>query len=173
MTLTGSPVGNGVNVAGRSVSAALVVAVMVLGGVACSSDDAATGTEEAAIDVLLSEWVLEPDPTLTDGGEVTFTGDNQGGVVHELVVVRAESASDLPTEGEGPGNAVNESELPAGAVLGEIEDIAPGSSKDLTLDLDAGSYVLLCNLVGSESDGPAMEGRSHFAEGMYAEFTVN
>jgi uncharacterized cupredoxin-like copper-binding protein len=174
MTLTGSPVGNGVNVAGRSVSAALVVAVMVLGGVACSSDDAATGSDDAAIDVLLSEWVLEPDPTLTDGGEVTFTGDNQGGVVHELVVVRGESASDLPAEGEGPGNyAVIESELPAGAVVGEIEDIAPGSSKDLTLDLDAGSYVLFCNLVGSASEGPEMEGRSHFAEGMYAEFTVN
>jgi uncharacterized cupredoxin-like copper-binding protein len=142
--------------------------MMVLGGVACSSDDAAT-------DVLLSEWVLEPDPTSTDGGEVTFTGDNQGGVVHELVVVRAESASDLPAEGElGTGNyVVIESELPAGAVVGEIEDIAPGSSKDLTLDLDAGSYVLFCNLVGSESEGPGMEGRSHFAEGMYAEFTVN
>lgn len=135
-----------------------------------AADDAA---DDAATDVLLSEWVLEPDPTSTDGGEVTFTGDNQGGVVHELVVVRAESASDLPTEGEGPGNAIAESELPAGAVVGEIEDIAPGSSKDLTLDLDAGSYVLFCNLVGSESDGPAMEGRSHFAEGMYAEFTVN
>jgi uncharacterized cupredoxin-like copper-binding protein len=165
---------NGSDIAVRSVSAALVVAVMVLGGVACSSDDAATdSSDDAATDVLLSEWVLEPDPTSTDGGEVTFTGDNQGGVVHELVVVRAESASDLPTEGEGPGNAVNESELPAGAVVGEVEDIAPGSSKDLTLDLDAGSYVLFCNLVGSESDGPAMEGRSHFAEGMYAEFTVN
>ena len=158
----------GSDIAVRSVSAALVVAVMVFGGVACSSDDAAT-------DVLLSEWVLEPDPTSTDGGEVTFTGDNQGGVVHELVVVRAESASDLPAEGElGLGNyAVIESDLPAGAVVGEIEDIAPGSSKDLTLDLDAGSYVLICNLIGTESDGPAMEGRSHFAEGMYAEFTVN
>jgi uncharacterized cupredoxin-like copper-binding protein len=158
----------GSDIAVRSVSAALVVAMMVLGGVACSSDDAAT-------DVLLSEWVLEPDPTSTDGGEVTFTGDNQGGVVHELVVVRAESASDLPAEGElGLGNyAVIESDLPPGAVVGEIEDIAPGSSKDLTLDLDAGSYVLICNLVGSESDGPGFEGRSHFAEGMYAEFTVN
>ena len=87
-------------------------------------------------------------------------------------MVRAESASDLPREG-GPGSAIAEGELPAGEVVGEIEDIAPGSSKDLTLDLDAGSYVLFCNLVGSESEGPAMEGRSHFAEGMYAEFTVN
>ena len=182
MTLTGSPVGNGANhkdlrIAGRSVSAALVVAVMVLGGVACGSDDddAATGSDGAAIDVLLSEWVLEPDPILTDGGEVTFIGDNQGGVVHELVVVRGESASDLPAEGEmGLGNfAVVESELAADAVVGEIEDIAPGSSKDLTVDLDAGSYVLFCNLVGSASDGPEMQGRSHFAEGMYAEFTVD
>ena len=141
------------------------MAVMALGGVACSGGDAAT-------EVLLSEWVLESDTTSTDAGEVTFTGDDQGGVVHELVVVRADNDSDLLTE--VPGNyAVIESELPAGAVIGEIEDIEPGSSEDLTLDLEAGSYVLFCNLVGSESEGPDMEGRSHFAEGMYAEFTVN
>lgn len=203
MTLTGSPAVNGVDhkdfgIAGRSVSAALVVALMVFGGVACGSDgaasgsdgaasggnDAASGSGGAAIDVLLSEWVLEPDPILTDGGEVTFTGDNQGRVVHELVVVRGESASDLFAEDETgltPRDvaarmeailAVVESELAAGAVVGEVEDIAPGSSKDLTVDLDAGSYVLFCNLVSSASEGPEMEGRGHFQEGMYAEFTV-
>jgi uncharacterized cupredoxin-like copper-binding protein len=68
---------------------------------------------------------------------------------------------------------VVESELPEDAVVGEVEDIEPGSSKDLTVTLEAGRYVLFCNLIASESDGPTMDGRSHFAEGMYAEFTVS
>jgi hypothetical protein len=39
----------------------------------------------------------------------------------------------------------------------------------LTLDLEAGTYVLLCNLVEEEDTG---EVESHFAEGMHAMFTV-
>lgn len=144
----------------RAVPAALILTVMVFGTVGCSSDDAAS-------DVVLSEWLVEPDPTSTDAGEVKFTGDNQGGEVHELVVVRADSAADLPTDEDG---VVVEDELPEGALIGEIEDIAPDSSDDVTLDLDAGSYVLFCNISEVEPDG---EVESHFAEGMHSEFTVN
>ena len=38
-----------------------------------------------------------------------------------------------------------------------------------TLDLEAGDYVLLCNIVEEEEDG---EVESHFAEGMHTTFTV-
>ena len=45
-------------------------------------------------------------------------------------------------------------------LVDEIEDIEGGSSQSLTVNLDAGSYVLICNLPG------------HYAQGMHAGFTV-
>jgi uncharacterized cupredoxin-like copper-binding protein len=42
----------------------------------------------------------------------------------------------------------------------EIEDITPGSTANLTVDLDAGTYVVMCNLPG------------HFERGMHAVFEV-
>jgi hypothetical protein len=53
-------------------------------------------------------------------------------------------------------------------VVDEVEDIASGSTADLRVDMEAGAYVLLCNLV-EEEDG---ETESHFEEGMHTGFTV-
>jgi uncharacterized cupredoxin-like copper-binding protein len=51
----------------------------------------------------------------------------------------------------------------AGRVLGEIEpeDLPPGKSAEMTLDLTAGHYVLLCNIKG------------HYRLGMHTDFTVS
>ncbi|HEX6656789.1 MAG TPA: hypothetical protein VF065_01830 [Ilumatobacter sp.] len=130
---------------------------------ACGDDD----DEQGGVDVVLSEWVVQPNPVTGRAGEITFTGDNQGGETHELVVVRAESAEGLPIDADG---AVVEDELPAGALIGEIEDIESGASKDVTLDLAAGTYVLFCNVTEEEESG---EIESHFAEGMHATFSVD
>jgi hypothetical protein len=138
----------------------LVLGLPVLALAGCSSD-------EFSSDVLLSEWVVEPDPGSVDAGEVELTGDNQGGELHELVVVRADSAADLPTDADG---AVVEDELPEGSLIGEIEDIESGDQVSATFDLEAGSYVFFCNITEVEDDG---EVESHFAEGMHSEFTVN
>jgi uncharacterized cupredoxin-like copper-binding protein len=43
----------------------------------------------------------------------------------------------------------------------EVDDIEGGSTQSLTVNLDAGSYVLICNLPG------------HYGQGMLAGFTVN
>jgi hypothetical protein len=137
---------------------ALVVACVALVG--CGDDDG------ASVDVTLSEFIVEPDPTTEDAGEIEFVGDNQGGEIHELVVVRADGADALPTDDDG---AVDEAQLEEGALIGEIEDIEAGSSKSVSLDLEAGSYVLFCNIT-EEEDG---EVESHFAEGMHADFQVD
>jgi hypothetical protein len=55
-------------------------------------------------------------------------------------------------------------------VLDEVEDIESGDAAELTLDLEAGTYVLLCNLVEAEEDTGEVE--SPFTEGMHAMFTV-
>ena len=37
--------------------------------------------------------------------------------------------------------------------IAEVEDIAPGTAKPLTVDLTAGTYVVLCNIPGHYADG--------------------
>jgi uncharacterized cupredoxin-like copper-binding protein len=136
------------------------LAALAVGAAGCGDDD---GGEE--VNVVLSEFIVEPDDETVDAGEVTFVADNQGGDTHELLVVRAASADELPVDADG---AFDEAAFGEENVLGEVEDVAPGDEKELTLDLDAGTYVLLCNVVEEE----AGEVVSHFAEGMYATFTV-
>lgn len=140
---------------------AAVALTVITGFAACSGDG------EASSDVTLSEWIVEPDPASGDAGEIEFVGDNKGGETHELVVVRAANADALPTDADG---AVVEDELPDGALIGEIEDIESKSSKSVSVDLEAGSYVLFCNITEELDDGSI---ESHFAEGMHANFEVN
>lgn len=136
-----------------------VVALAALGAAGCSG----SGRQ---VEVTLGEFSAVPDPTAVDEGEVELTADNRGALVHELVVVRAASADELPTDDDG---AVVEDELPEGALIGEIEDIGSQSSESMTLDLDEGSYVLFCNINEESSDGTTL---NHFAEGMHAELEV-
>jgi len=56
-------------------------------------------------------------------------------------------------------------------VAGEVEDVASGASESLTLDLDAGQYVLICNIFEEEMM-MEMPDPSHFQSGMRTEFTV-
>jgi uncharacterized cupredoxin-like copper-binding protein len=146
----------------RRGTVSVAVAVAVLWGLVagCGDDD---GGEE--VNVVLSEFVVEPEQESADSGEITFAIDNEGGETHEFLVVEADSADDLPVDDDG---AFDEAAFGEDNVLDEVEDIEAGDTAELTLDLDAGTYVLLCNIVEDE-DG---EVESHFAEGMHATFTV-
>ena len=145
---------------GRIAGAATVILLLPVGVVACSDDDT------PSVDVTLGEFVVEPDPTSIDAGEIEVVGDNRGGELHELVLVQAADAEALPVDADG---AVVEDELPEGTFIGEIEDIESGSSKSATFDLEAGDYVLFCNITEEEESG---EVESHFAEGMHATLAV-
>ena len=59
----------------------------------------------------------------------------------------AGALADLPKPSNG---AVDETKLTAGALMGRTEKIAGGGSANVTFDLPAGAYVLLCNI----SNGP-------------------
>jgi hypothetical protein len=120
----------------------------------------------ADVTVVLGEWVVEPTPASGDAGELAITADNQGGEDHELVVVRADDPADLPTDDDG---AVDESQIPEEDFIGEIEELPSGDQRTSTFDMDAGSYVLFCNITEVEDDG---EVESHFANGMATAFTV-
>ncbi len=51
-------------------------------------------------------------------------------------------------------------------VVDEIEDIPVGETESLTVDLNAGNYVLICNIYDEE------EQETHYSEGMRTAFTV-
>jgi uncharacterized cupredoxin-like copper-binding protein len=127
---------------GALLAAALVAALLV--------STAHAGSRSTT--VTLREFKVSPSPKSVSHGKVTFTVSNKGDMEHELVVIKtSKSASKLPVS----GNRASEK----GAV-GEVQDIAGGKSKKLTLNLKAGHYVLICNLTG------------HYKGGMRSDFTV-
>jgi uncharacterized cupredoxin-like copper-binding protein len=152
---------------GGIASVGVAAAVVWSFAAGCGDDDdggeAAGGGE---VNVVVSEFIVEPEQESVDAGEVTFVVDNQGGDIHEFLVVDAASADDLPVDDDG---AFDEAAFGEDKVLDEVEDIESGDTAELTLDLEAGSYVLLCNVVEEEETG---ELESHFAEGMHTTFTV-
>lgn len=151
---------------------------MLVGGllVACGEDeDVAAGHEggAATVQVTLDEWAMAAEPASTPSGEVTFEVSNAGEEVHEFVVIRTDLwLLDLPTADDGSVDEEGAEDL---EVLGEVEDIAAGASETLTLDMVAGKYVLICDIVEEETEMDEMEMEhdpSHFQNGMRTEFTV-
>lgn len=127
----------------------------------CGSDDsassssttpAATGGGSGAISVKLNEWAVEPSADSAKAGTVTFDVANDGKLPHELVVLKTDKSADSLGSG---------AEVPEPGNQGEVEDIEPGASKTLKLDLAAGHYVLICNISG------------HYSSGMRTDFTVS
>lgn len=141
---------------GRSVVLALV-GVLVLGASAC-------GGGGGTVEVTLQEFAVAPSEASVGAGEVTFEAENSGpDDDHELVVIKTDlGITELPTDENG---AVDESG--AGIeVIGEIEEFPPGETESATFDLEAGNYVLICNIWDEE------EQEAHYQEGMRAAFTV-
>lgn len=151
----------------------IAAAVFTAGLIACSEDTttsagtSAPGTSAAAggtVAVTLEEWAVAADPSSVAAGSVTFDVTNEGpDDVHEFVIIQTDlSPTELPTAADG---SVDE----AGGemtVVDEIEDIAVGDTQSLTVDLEAGAYVLLCNIYDDT------EQEAHYQEGMRAPFTV-
>lgn len=137
--------------------AALLVLV-VLAAVGCQT------TEATTIDVTLQEFAVIPAQESAPAGEVTFNVENTGpDDIHEFVVIKTDLAPDaLPTDENG---AVEE-EGEGMEVIGEIEDIPVGDTPTLTVDLEAGNYVLICNIWDQD------EQEAHYSMGMHTAFTV-
>lgn len=116
------------------------------------------------VEVTLQEWAVAANPSTISAGQVTFEATNEGpNDLHELVVIRTDLAPDqLPTNPDGTVNEEGEGI----EVLDEIEEFPVGETRSLTLDLEAGSYVLICNIYDEE------EQEAHYQEGMRTGFTV-
>jgi uncharacterized cupredoxin-like copper-binding protein len=74
---------------------------------------------------------------------------------HDFKVVKTDlDAAKLPTDSAGN---VDRSKI---QVAGGTDILAPSKSADVSIDLQAGHYVVFCSVPG------------HYAQGMYANYTV-
>jgi hypothetical protein len=138
---------------------------------ACGGNDEGGGGAQgggggggSSLDVTEQEFAIAI-PSSADAGEVTFNVSNEGEETHEFVLVKTDLGMlDLPTADDGSVDEEGKGIEP----IDEIEDIQAGTTQKLTADLDAGSYVVFCNIVEKE-DGEVV---SHYQNGMRAELTV-
>jgi hypothetical protein len=106
--------------------------------------------------VELKEFSVTANPTSAPAGEVQFVASNTGAIDHELVIIKTDLAPDaLPVV----DNKANE-DSPGVQVVDEIEEFDPGMQETKSVNLAAGKYVLICNIVG------------HYEAGMRTAFTV-
>lgn len=139
---------------------------MVIGGVVlgaaliagCGGGSAAPaasgGASGATVTATLKDLTLTIDKTTAKAGDVTFKAVNQGALVHELVVIKTDLAPDKLPQKDGKADEN------AGTVVGEIAEFPGGKTETKTFKLEAGKYLLLCNVAG------------HYAAGMTTAFTV-
>jgi uncharacterized cupredoxin-like copper-binding protein len=102
------------------------------------------------VTVDLIEYSVTPDKLSAKSGPVKFTANNTSTTqVHELAVLRVKENGDFEN-------------------TGEVEDIDPGKSGEVVLDLPAGDYVLACLIAPGEAGSTV----DHFQEGMKIDFQV-
>lgn len=116
---------------------------------------ASCGQGSTKVTATMEEWKIQLSQTTVPAGDVTFSVQNKGKEEHELVLLKTDLAPDKltprktdPAKAEEPGS------------IGEIEDIAAGTTKDATFRLTPGNYVLICNYA------------AHYANGMWIALTV-
>jgi uncharacterized cupredoxin-like copper-binding protein len=135
----------------------VVAAVALAGGVACSSSSSSSssGSSAGGVSATEKDFSITLSSSTGTAGPVTFNISNEGPSTHEFVVIKTDDAPDaLPVK----NGTVDEDGL---TIVDENEDIAPGTTAELPVDLEAGSYVIICNVSG------------HYEAGMHAGFTVS
>ncbi|HEX6579718.1 MAG TPA: plastocyanin/azurin family copper-binding protein [Actinomycetota bacterium] len=110
------------------------------------------------IGATLADFTITLDESSAAAGELTFDVSNDAEQIHEFVIFKTDLAEDqLPTDEDG-----NVDEAGEGVeLIDEIEDIEAGANESLTVTLDAGSYVFLCNIPG------------HYGQGMHTSLTAS
>jgi uncharacterized cupredoxin-like copper-binding protein len=139
------------------------------GSGSASGSASGSGTEEAeceevgdpdaadvTIEVTLADYEITLDESSVEAGSVAFHGTNEADMPHEIVVVAGVAADDLPME----DGTVDESQLPDGALIGEVEAFPGGTECAGAFDLEPGDYTVFCNV------------DDHAARGMVTELTV-
>ena len=145
-------------------AASAVLSLAIVGCTTAASPTPAGGGGATTVTVALQEWAVVPASDSAPAGDITFEVTNAGpDDIHEFVILKTDlDPGELPTDENG---AVTE-EGEGIEVIDEIEDIPVGETQELTANLAAGSYVLLCNIWDEE------EGEAHYTMGMRTAFSV-
>ena len=132
------------------------ILALVAGGVgAIKAFGSDSRTSATTVKITATEMKLFASANRVSAGKVTFVVRNAGLVEHEFVVLR----TDAPVSAVPVVNFKAEEDQ-VGEVVDEAEDIEPGKTARLTVNLKPGKYLLLCNVVG------------HFQLGMRTSFRV-
>ena len=109
------------------------------------------------IDLSKATMGIKASPDTAKRGVVTFKVTNSSkDTIHEMIVMQLDKAGDaLPYI--AAENRVDEDKA---GDKGEVSELDPGKSGSLTVALQPGKYLLICNVPG------------HYAAGMWTEFTV-
>jgi uncharacterized cupredoxin-like copper-binding protein len=118
---------------------------------------AGTDTNSQLIGVTLGEFSVKTDTADVSAGKITFAVRNDGAAKHELVVLESND-SNLAVDSTTGKAAEDKNGVKH---VGEIDGLEAGKTKALTLDLPAGTYLLICNISG------------HYHLGMVAKLVVH
>jgi uncharacterized cupredoxin-like copper-binding protein len=148
----------------RPVRAALLIALSITllvagAGAAFGAGRSATKVKTTTVTVVVGDtaglngpMTMTVTPESAPAGKVKFKVQNQGTIIHEMVVLKATAPFDqLPVTNDKVSEAKK---------VGEVSSIGKGKTKSKTLKLKAGSYALVCNVA------------KHYGLGMRAGFTV-
>ena len=117
-----------------------VIGVALLAGLVITACGSAP---QGPIRVTMDEFSIKLSATSAPAGKITFDVADQGKIAHELIVLKTDLAPNALKMSAADPTKVDEE---AGAKnLGEVEDVAAGTTKSGTFDLPAGKYVLICN----------------------------
>jgi uncharacterized cupredoxin-like copper-binding protein len=147
-SVPGSPIRRGL--------AAFSVATLIGLTVACSGSPTASG--QGGVPVTLRDFSVTVGSTTLPAGSNQLAVQNSGATLHELEVFTLPAGVDaaaIPVV-----NGVADTNSVGMTIVDEREDIAPGTGASLTVNLQPGTYVFICNLP------------THYSLGMHATVTV-
>ncbi|MGD8404874.1 MAG: hypothetical protein PVJ21_14535 [Anaerolineales bacterium] len=114
----------------------------------------------AKVDAALTTYKITLDKDSAPAGDIVFHVHNDAtDLTHEFVIFKTDLPQDqLPTNDDGTVNEEGE-----GVTHIDEVELEPGASQDLTVNLESGNYVLICNIDSDEM---------HYQHGMHVAFTV-
>jgi len=130
--------------------------VAILALVAACGGGQPSGSNDG-VPVTLRDFSVQTSATLPSGSN-KLAVHNSGATLHELEVFKVPAGVDpanIPV-----ANSVADTNSVGMTVVDEVENIAPGTGSSLSVNLQPGTYVFMCNLP------------THYGLGMHATVTV-
>lgn len=110
-------------------AAAFAAFALTVAGCSSSQAPAAGGQSPTRIEIVATDHRFDPPAATAAAGPIVFSVRNAGAVEHEFEIFKGDR------------------------VVDEVEDIAPGITRELKVTLDAGSYAYVCKLLDHEEKG--------------------